>query len=206
MYVTDQLQAQITGLLIKNFGITLLKDWQLKIIVATLEGRNTLIIQPTGSGKSLCFQLMPFITGKVTVVLTPTISLMKDQCCALEKNKISATYVGSSQTDKEIDAKILSGNFRLVYTTPEKFFDDTGTPSYPFRDLITQAQVGLIAVDEVHLIDSWKSFRYAFNVLMLIFTPILLDQHLGMFLSSANWQPVLLWLSLQQQLHQSNKK
>ena len=89
--------------MIKNFGISSLKDWQLKIIEATLEGRNTLIIQPTGLGKSLCFQLLPFITGKVTVVLSPTISLTKDQCCTLEQNKISATCVGSSQTDKEVD-------------------------------------------------------------------------------------------------------
>ena len=166
--VTDQLEAQITGLLIKNFGISSVKDWQLKIIAATLEGQNTLIIQPTGSGKSLCFQIMPFITGKISVVLTPTISLMKDQCCALARNKISATYVGSSQTDKEIDAKILAGDFKLVYATPEKFFVDAGTPSYPFRDLIIQGQVGLIAIDEIHLISSWKSFRYVFNVLILI--------------------------------------
>jgi len=158
--VTEQLQAQIAGVSIQHFGISALKNWQMEIILATLEGRNTLIIQPTGSGKSLCFQLMPFITGKITVVLTPTISLMKDQCCSLEKNKISATFVGSSQVDKEIDSKILSGNFKVVYTTPEKFFDDTGNPAYPFRDLITRAQVGLIAIDEVHLIDSWKSFRY----------------------------------------------
>ena len=59
----------------------------MNIILAALEGRNTLIIQHTGSGKSLCFQLVPFITGKVTVVLTPTISLMKYQCCALEKTR-----------------------------------------------------------------------------------------------------------------------
>jgi len=124
-----------------------------------MEGRNTVIIQPTGSGKSLCFQIMPFITGKITVVLTPTISLMKDQCCALEKNQISATYVGSSQADKEIDAKIIDRKFSLLYTTPERFFNDTGNPSYPFRDLIMTAQIGLIAVDEVHLIDSWKGFR-----------------------------------------------
>ena len=90
VYVTEQLQAQIADLSIQHFGK---KNWQIEIILAALEGHNTLIIQPTGSGKSLCFQLAPFITGKITVVLTPTISLMKDQCCALEKNKISATYV-----------------------------------------------------------------------------------------------------------------
>jgi len=95
--LTEQLQTQIAGISIQHFGISALKNWQIKIILAALEGRNTFIIQPTGSGKSLCFQIMPFITGKVTVVLTPTISLMKDQCCSLEKNKISTTYVGSSQ-------------------------------------------------------------------------------------------------------------
>ena len=106
-----------------------LKDWQLKIIEAALEGRNTLIIQPTGSAISLCFQLLPFITGKVTVVLSPAMSLMKDQCCALEQNKTSATYVESSQTDKEVDEKILIGNFKLVHATPEVFFNDNRTPS-----------------------------------------------------------------------------
>lgn len=166
IYVTEQLQAQIAGLSIQHFGLSLLKNWQIKIILAALEGRNTLIVQPTGSGKSLCFQLIPFITGKVTVVLTPTISLMKDQCCSLEKNNISATYVGSSQIDKETDSKILSGNFKVVYTTPEKFFDDTGNPAYPFRDLIMHTQIGLIAIDEVHLIDSWKSFRYLYLPLL----------------------------------------
>lgn len=134
------------------------------------------------------------------------ISLMKDQCSVLAKNKISATYVGSSQTDKEIDTKILDGDFKLVYATPEKFFVDAGTPSYPFRDLIIRGQVGLITIDEVHLISSWKSFRYVFNVLILIFIDTILDQHLGTFLNSVNLHLVPLWLSLPQLLHQINKK
>ena len=159
-YNTDQLEAQITDLMIKHFAIHSIKDWQLEMIMATLKGHNTLVVQPTGSGKSLCFQLLPLLTGKLTIVLTPTISLMKDQYCTLE-SKVSATFVGSSQTDKEIDDKILSGHFKIVYTTPEKFFDDTGTPSYPFSELIMKSRVGLIALDEVHLISSWKFFRYS---------------------------------------------
>ena len=176
-YISDSLEAHITDLAIKNVGINALKDWQLKIIKATLEGRNILIIQPTGSGKSLCFQLLPFITGKITIVFTPTISLMKDQCCALEKKNISATYLGSSQTDKGIDTKIIARKFNLLYTTPEKFFDDTGSPSCPFKDLIMTAQVGLIAVDEVHLIDSWKFFTYKLkSVICMYHFVLLLDQ------------------------------
>ena len=129
------------------------------IIAAALEGRNTLVVQPTGAGKSLCFQLLPLITGKITIVLTPTISLMKDQCSILEENGISATYTGSSQTDAQINSKISDGVFNIVYTTPEKFFDHTGHPLYPFGDLLHKGRVGLIAIDEVHLIHSWKSFR-----------------------------------------------
>ena len=84
---------------LKYFGIDAIKRWQLKIISACLEGRDTLVVQPTGSGKSLCFQLLPFISGKMTIVLTPTISLMKDQCCTLEERGIPAIYTGSSQSD-----------------------------------------------------------------------------------------------------------
>jgi len=54
------------------------------------------------------------------------------------------------QIDKETESKILSGNYKVVYTTPEKFFDDTGNPTYPFRDLINHAQIGLIAIIECH--------------------------------------------------------
>ena len=95
--ITDQLQAHITGIAVQYFGISVVKEWQLKIVSASLEGRDTVVIQPTGSGKSLCFQLFPFISGKMTVVLTPTISLMKDQCCKLGERGIPATHTGSSQ-------------------------------------------------------------------------------------------------------------
>ena len=62
-----------------------------------------------------------------------------------------ATYVGSTQIDKETESKKnLDGNFKVVYTTPEKFFDDTGNPVYPLRDLITHTQIGLISIDDCH--------------------------------------------------------
>ena len=152
----------MTGLLVKHFGYNTLKDWQILIIKAALEGRDSLVIQPTGSGKSLCFQLPSLITGKSTVVLTPTISLMKDQCCKLGEHGISATYLGSSQTDTQMDKKVQEGMYEIVYTTPEKFFDSNGCPSHIFKPILEAGRVGLIALDEVHLVKSWKNFRYVY--------------------------------------------
>jgi superfamily II DNA helicase RecQ len=158
---SDPLQAQATGLLLKHFGHTFLKDWQLSTIKAVLEKKNTVVVQPTGSGKSICFQLPPLITGKMTVVITPTISLMNDQTSKLQERGIQATFLGSSQVDKEVEQKTRKGMFQIIYTTPEKFFDNRGSPSKLFNDLISIGQIGLIAFDEVHLVHCWKSFRYA---------------------------------------------
>jgi len=109
---------------------------------------------------------------------------------------LQCTYVGSCQTDKEIDTKIIARNFNILYTTPEKIFDDAGNPSYPFRDLIVAGQVGLVAVDEVHLTDCWKFFRYrlqftALHMCVLHYFVLLLDQRLAMFFIFANLHLVL---------------
>ena len=76
VYITEHRDAQLTGLLVKHFKKTSFKDWQLTVIKATVDGKNSLIVQPTGSGKSLCFQFPGVVTGKITVVLMPTVSLI----------------------------------------------------------------------------------------------------------------------------------
>ena len=135
----------------------------MEAIKSVLEGRNSLIIQPTGSGKSLCFQIPPLVTGKITLVLTPTISLMADQCLKLEHCGIPATFLGSSQMDKDVDVKIKDGCFKVIYVTPEKFFNDSGEPSHLFAHMFACGHIGLVAIDEVHLIRSWESFRYGYR-------------------------------------------
>ena len=75
---------------------------------------------------------------------------------------IRATFLGTSQRDTNIETKIKQGQFDLVCVTPEKFFDRSGNPSAFFRHLIDSWKIGLIAIDEAHLIATWKSFRYAF--------------------------------------------
>jgi len=88
------------GILAQHFQLTSLHGWQEKVIAAVLDGRNSVVIQPTGSGKSLCFQLPPFLCeGKMAVVITPTISLMVDQATSLSDAGIPATYLGSAQSD-----------------------------------------------------------------------------------------------------------
>ena len=152
-------EMQMTGILVKQFGLTAFRDWQLEIIQAVLVRKNTFVLQPTGSGKSLCFQFPPLVTKKMTVVLTPTIALMNNQTVAMIEKGIRATYLGSTQKDPKVEEKIATGQFDLVYVTPEKFFDIAGGLRRFFHDLISVGSVGLIAI-EAHLISYWKSFRW----------------------------------------------
>lgn len=99
----------------------------------------------------------------MTVVISPTISLMADQCASLTDKGISATFLGSAQSDKTMPSQVLQGKFRIVYTTPESFFASQGKPSKLFEELLQKHRVGLIAVDEAHLVLSWQSFRWVFN-------------------------------------------
>ena len=85
---------------------------------------------------------------------------MKDQCCKLGERGIPATHTGSSQNDASINDKIRNKNFKLIFATPENFFSHEGNPSKVFQDLIEQGHIRLIGINEVHLINSWKHFRY----------------------------------------------
>jgi superfamily II DNA helicase RecQ len=95
----------------------------------------------------------------MTIVLTPTISLMNDQCAKLNERGISATFLGSSQFDKNVEDKIMEGEFKVVYVTPEKFFKENGEAKVIFSNLLENRQVGLLAIDEVHLVKILNSFR-----------------------------------------------
>ena len=153
------------GMLADRFQLTSFKDWQQRAIEAAILGKDTLIIQPTGSGKSLCFQFPAVWSKKTTVVITPTVSLMSDQTSNLEARNIKSTFLGTAQKDKSVYGKILSGEYELVFVTPESFFDEDGTPKQLFRQLRWKQQIGLIAIDEAHLLSAWKTFRYVSNKL-----------------------------------------
>ena len=149
----------MTGKAAKFFQISQLTEWQIKTIQATIEGRNSVVVQPTGSGKSLCFQLPPLISGRLSVVITPTISLMQDQAVSLQEKGIKATFLGSTQKDPSVTGQLAQGTMDVVFVTVERFFAG-GRVDPLFIKMASDGKIGLIAVDEAHLIISWKSFRY----------------------------------------------
>ena len=100
--------AMLVATLAKAFDLTSFKSLQKEVIDATLQGRDTLVIQPTGSGKSLCFQFPPVYQNKKTIIVTPTISLMQDQVFELQGKGIPAVYLGSAQLCKHAEEKAMT--------------------------------------------------------------------------------------------------
>ena len=156
---TDHEDARLTGLLLKHFKRPSFRDWQLHVISASLEGKNTLVVKPTGSGKSLCFQFPGLVTGKMTVVLMPTISLIMDQVHNLQGSGMRVTHLGMMQTDSTVITKLAEDQYDILLRTPESLYDQNGEPKPVFKSLSNQRRIGLIAVDEAHLMKTWRSFR-----------------------------------------------
>ena len=92
--------------LAETFGLTSFKPFQSIIIDSCLKGKDTIVVQPTGNGKSLCFQFAAVYTGKISLVITPTISLMRDQTNQLNKKGITAAFLESAQPDKSLEGTV----------------------------------------------------------------------------------------------------
>jgi ATP-dependent DNA helicase RecQ len=117
-----------------------------------LAGRDTLVVLPTGGGKSVCYQVPALVLPGLTVVVSPLISLMKDQVDALAARGIPATFVNSTLTQGEVSdrmARVARGEVKLLYVAPERF--DFGTAAERLREV----GVSLLAVDEAHCISEW---------------------------------------------------
>src|SRR5690606_8308874 len=109
------------------FGYSTFRPLQEEVISRALEKKNSLVIMPTGGGKSLCYQIPALIFNGITIVVSPLISLMKDQVEQLLENGISAVYLNSSLSQKQYDIallKIRSGTAKLVYVAPETLLQD----------------------------------------------------------------------------------
>jgi ATP-dependent DNA helicase RecQ len=138
--------------LVRHFGLTEFRPGQAQVISSVLSGRNTVVVMPTGAGKSLCYQLPAMLLPGVTLVISPLIALMKDQVEQLTGRGIPATFINSSLSDMERADRIRrmrAGEFKLVYVAPERF----RSPS--FLDALAQVGVDLLAVDEAHCISQW---------------------------------------------------
>ena len=135
----------------QKFGYDSFRPQQEEIISTILDGKDALVLMPTGGGKSICYQVPALLQDGVTLVISPLISLMKDQVEGLLSNGISARYLNSSQTNEEeeyVMNEALCGNLKLLYISPEKLL--SGSVSW-----LNRININLVAVDEAHCVSMW---------------------------------------------------
>ena len=134
------------------FGYQSFRKGQEEVINAALNGQDTLVVMATGNGKSLCYQIPALCFEGLTLVISPLISLMKDQVDQLQANGIEADFLNSSQTleqQQRVQNKLISGQLKLLYVSPEKVMMNS------FFQLISYSKVSFIAIDEAHCISQW---------------------------------------------------
>lgn len=136
----------------QNFGFATFREGQAEVIRAVLDGRDVIVVMPTGGGKSLCYQLPALLFPGTTLVISPLIALMKDQVDALNARGIPVTFINSSLSFDQQMARLramANGEFRLVYVAPERFRNER------FIEALKQIRISLFAVDEAHCISQW---------------------------------------------------
>ena len=142
----------IYSILKDYFGYDKFRKGQENLIKGSLEGKDVLGVMPTGGGKSLCYQLPAIIMDGITIVISPLISLMKDQVDSLSEMGISGTYINSSLSQGEFIKRvkeIRENKYKIVYIAPERL------NTYGFLNLVKEINISMVAIDEAHCISQW---------------------------------------------------
>jgi ATP-dependent DNA helicase RecQ len=152
MSSTAEIADRVLDVVERTWGFTSLLPLQRQAIDAVLAGRDSLLVVPTGGGKSLCFQAPALLLDGLTVVVSPLIALMKDQVDALVTSGVAAAALNSmtpADEQRAIERRAVDGSLRLLFVSPERL------ATTPFRALLRAARVRVFAVDEAHCISHW---------------------------------------------------